>query len=176
MIEIMLIDSEKIQIQIHALLFQRIIGGTVSQIQNLQVIILPLDKVLVHAQCLRIFVHNYIIAVGTEELLVIVQEKPGVYIGLHDHLPGQIHGLQFFLHIVIGTLKEADQRRRQILIELAVHIGFVHFAIVAVRRDQDTIRHLRMVAAAADELSIVNILHIHVHITYLQRRATVGTT
>ena len=91
MIEQVLIDGKEVEIQIYDSLLQRVIGGGVCQIQNRQTVIFLLNQCFVHPQHLGKFIHDNVEALRAEVLLMIVQKKPCVDIGFHDHLAGQVY-------------------------------------------------------------------------------------
>ena len=90
-IEQVFVDGKEIEIKIYDSLLQRVIGGGVCQIQNRQTVIFLLDQCFVHPQHLGKFIHDDVEAMRAEVLLMVVQKKPRIDIGFHDHLAGQVY-------------------------------------------------------------------------------------
>ena len=95
---------------------QREAGTAVREIQNLQIRRLLFNEPLIHKKGFRIFVNDDITAVFGQILQMIMDEKPGVYIGLTDNFVLETQLFHGFQHMVVGTLEEADQIRGKIFI------------------------------------------------------------
>ena len=111
MIKVVFICRKEIQVKIYTARLQRKTGAAVCQIQDFQIRRLLLYEPFIHEKGFRIFVNDDITAVFGQIFKMIMDEKPGVYIGFTDNLVLESCFFHGFQHVVVGTLKQTDQIR-----------------------------------------------------------------
>ena len=82
---------------------------------------------------------------------MIVDEKPGVYISLTDNFPLETRFLHIFQHVIVGTLKQADQVRRKVFVQFSGKVRGVLEILIFIGSHQDTVADLGLIAAGTGE-------------------------
>ena len=106
---------------------------------------------------------------------MVVHEKPCVYICFHHDLARKVHPSDSVKHPVVGFLEKADERWRQILVNLAIDIGRIVLVGVSVRRDEHAFFYLCAVTAAAFKTAFKQVARVHADI-FEAERATAART
>ena len=149
MIKVMLIYGKEIQMYIDTSRFQRKVCAAVCQIKDFQTWILLFNKAFIHKEGFRIFVDDDIFAVPGQVFQMIVDKKPGIYIGFADYFFVKACFFHRFQHVIIGTLKKADEIRGQIFVKFPGKIRGILKILILIGSHQDPMPDPGMIAAAA---------------------------
>ena len=143
------IYGKEIQMYIDTSRFQRKVCAAVCQIKDFQTWILLFNKAFIHKEGFRIFVDDDIFAVLGEIFQMIVDKKPGIYIGFADYFFVKACFFHRFQHVIIGTLKKADEIRGQIFVKFPGKIRGILKILILIGSHQDPMPDPGMIAAAA---------------------------
>ena len=149
MVKVMLIYGEEIQMHIYTSRLQGKIGAAVCQIKDFQAGVLLFYKPFIHKEGFRIFVYDDISAVPGQVFQMIVDKKPGIYIGFADYFFVKACFFHRFQHVIIGTLKKADEIRGQIFVKFPGKIRGILKILILIGSHQDPMPDPGMIAAAA---------------------------